>query len=220
MNRDELVDAMRTQTDLDDVDVTDQMAHMFLQEAFERTAAQRRQWPAYQSSWTITVPANTQSVALPVDVAEIASLRSNERLNNIDQSFAEEAYAGRSGRPGAYSIWGRQVYLWPKPTAETTISIRGWRLPNYAWLGDTAQEVDLDERLHMAVLHYAVSLVYAQQEDAELETQYMRRWQLVMEDMAKDIDRPPTYRPIVLNGGEHQGFGPQTLNQRFGFDSL
>lgn len=220
MNRDELVSAMRAQTDLDDVDVTDQMAYMFLQEAFERTAAQRRQWPAYQSSWTVTVPADTQAVDLPVDIAEIASLRSTERLNHIDQSFAEEAYGARTGRPGAYSIWGRQLYLWPKPSVETSISIRGWRLPSYVWLGDTAEELDLDERLHMPVLHYAVALVYAQQEDSELESQYMRRWQLSVEEMAKDVDRPPTYRPIVLNGGEHQGFGPQTLNQRFGFDSL
>ena len=166
------------------------------------------------------MPAATQAVDLPVDIAEIASLRSTERLNHIDQSFAEEAYGARTGRPGAYSIWGRQLYLWPKPSVESSISIRGWRLPSYVWLGDTAEELDLDERLHMPVLHYAVALVYAQQEDSELESQYMRRWQLSVEEMAKDVDRPPTYRPIVLNGGEHQGFGPQTLNQRFGFDSL
>ena len=220
MKRDEFVSAMRDQTDLDSVDVPDQMAWMFLREAFERTTAQRRQWPSYQATWDLEFPAREASMVLPDDVNEIASLRTSLRLNLVDFNFAEESYGDRFGKPRLYSVWGSELFLWPKPSQDETVSIRGWRKPDYLWLADPAMEADLDERLHLCLLHYAVSLVYAQQEDMELENQYMRRWSQTVEDAASDVDRPPTYRPIVLNGGEDQGIQAPTLSMRYGFDAL
>ena len=221
MHRNDLRKAVRDQTDLDDSDVPDSMCDMFLREAFERTAAQRRQWPSYQASWVLEFPGRAASVTLPTDVNEITSLRTeSKRINLIDFNFAEEMYGDRFGLPHAYSLWGRELYLWPKPAQDETLTLRGWRLPDYSWLDDNALEVDLDERLHLCVLHYAIALVYAQQEDPEFENQYMMRWSRTLEDIAKDVDRPPTYRPVVLNGGEDQGIQAPTLYARYGFDAL
>jgi hypothetical protein len=223
MNRNEFVAAIRSQTDLDAADVSDLTAHTYLQEAFERTTAQRRHWPSYESVWSYSVEANDASVTLATDVAEIASVMSsaaNQRLSYIDHDFAEEAYSRPFGRTSAFSIWGGKMFLWPGSNSATTLTVRGWRRPSYSWLSDTALEADLDERLHSPLLHYAVALVYAQQEDLELESQYMRRWSAGVEDAARDIVRPPSYRPIVLNGGERQGMGRSSFDTRLGFDSL
>ena len=223
MNRNEFVSAMRQQTDLDEVDLSDSMAYMFLQEGFERTTAQRRHWPFYESVWSYSVAADDASLVLGTEVAEIASVMSSavsQRLSYVDHDFAEQAYSRPFGQTAAFSIWGGKMFLWPGSNSATTLTVRGWRRPLYSWLTDTALEADLDERLHSPLLHYATALVYAQQEDLELESQYMRRWSAGVEDAAKDIVRPPTYRPIVLNGGEGQNMGRSSLGTRLGFDTL
>jgi hypothetical protein len=222
MKRDELIDAMRFQTDLDDVDVPTFNATMFLTEAFERTAAQGRHWPSYQTTWHYTVPVDTATVALDADTAEITSVMSSvssHRLLSADHDFAEESFRSRSGRTSNFSVWGTDLYLWPRPSVETVLTVRGYRHPDDTWLSDPAIDIDLDSRLHLPLLHYAVGLIYAQQEDELLENQYMRRWSQSVEDYKKAILRPSTYRPIVLNGGEDQHLNVATWSN-VGFDNL
>lgn len=223
MKRDELVEAIWVQTDLDDVDVPAAHAHMFLTEAFERTAAQGRHWPNYQTTWSYTVPADESTVALDATTAEITSVVSSitsRRLASADHDFAEESFGTRGGATSCFSVWGTDLYLWPSPTVEVGLTVRGYRHPDAAWLTDPALEVDLDSRLHLPLFHYAVALVYAQQEDEQLENQYMRRWSQAVKDYSKAILRPSTYRPIVLNGGENQNFNGASFTQRIGFDTL
>ena len=189
MKRDDLIEAMWFQTDLDDVDVPVFNAKMFLTEAFERTAAVERHWPLYETVWTYNVTAGDATVALDADTS--------------------------------FSVWGQQLYLWPVPSSDTVLTVRGWRKPDPTWIEDPALEVDLDSRLHLPLLHYGIALVYAQQEDGELENQYMRRWAQSIADLKKDILRPSTYRPVVLNGGEDQHlYGGRSTWSRVGFDNL
>tara|TARA_R110000772_G_scaffold75944_11_gene164477 strand:- start:618 stop:1292 length:675 start_codon:yes stop_codon:yes gene_type:complete len=224
MKRDDLIEAMWFQTDLDDVDVPVFNAKMFLTEAFERTAAVERHWPLYETVWTYNVTAGSPTVALDADTSEISAIMSDVtgyRLSSADHSFAEESYLGRTGRTSAFSVWGQQLYLWPVPSSDTVLTVRGWRKPDPTWIEDPALEVDLDSRLHLPLLHYGIALVYAQQEDGELENQYMRRWAQSIADLKKDILRPSTYRPVVLNGGEDQHlYGGRSTWSRVGFDNL
>ena len=223
MKRDDLIDAIWYQTDLDDVDVPVFNAKMFLTEAFDRTASVERHWPFYETVWSYVVPADSASVALDVNTSEISAIMSeitNQRLSSADHSFAEESFGSRSGRTSCFSVWGQQLYVWPRPSVDTTLSVRGWRKPNPAWIEDPALEVDLDSRLHLPLLHYAVAMVYAQQEDSELENQYMRRWAQSITDFKKDILRPSTYRPVVLNGGEDQSLYGRSTWARLNFDNI
>ncbi len=223
MKRDDLIEAIWFQTDLDDVDVPVFNAKMFLTEAFRRTAAVERHWPLYETVWTYTVPADSVSVTLDADTSEISAILSDVtglRLASADHSYAEESFGSRSGRTSSFSVWGQELYLWPRPSVETVLTVRGWRKPDVSWIEDPGLDVDLDDRLHLPLLHYSVALVYAQQEDTELENQYMRRWAATIQDFKKDILRPQTYRPVVLNGGEDQHlFGP-SRGARLSFDSL
>lgn len=223
MKRDDLIGAMWFQTDLDDVDVPVFNAKMFLTEAFERTAAVERHWPLYETVWSYTVSAGATSVSLEANTSEISAIMSSVtslRLASVDHSFAEESFSGRSGKAQSFSIWGQELYLWPVPSSETVLTVRGWRKPDPTWIEDPALEVDLDSRLHLPLLHYAVALVYAQQEDGELENQYMRRWAQSINDLKKDILRPSTYRPVVLNGGESQNINGRASWSRLSFDNL
>ena len=81
--------------------------------------------------------------------------------------------------------------------------LRGYRKP-LNWIGDgtnPAAVVDADERLHQLLVHYAIALAYAQQEDDVLEDVYMKRWQNNLNTHRHAIMQPSYSRPLVLSGG-------------------
>jgi len=208
MKRDELVDAIRLQTDLDEQDVPLGTATLFLTEAFYRTAALSRRWKLYEADWSYTIAEDAESLTLDSDIGEIRSVvvtDSNTRLIYADHDLVKETasqYAASS--PLFFSLWAGEMYIWPTVDADTAIGVSGYRKADIAWLSDPALEADLDPRLHIPLFHYAVSLAYAQQEDPELEMQYLQRWQVQVNEFKDDILKPHMYAPIVLNGGMDQ----------------
>lgn len=204
MKRDELIDAIRAQVDLDEEELPTATAVMFLREAFDRTAAGERRWPLYQSDWEYVVAADTGYVTYDPSLAEIATIQDadGKRLIFADHDLISSAVGFTSTR--YFSVWGGKLYLWSPPLDDMTIYVSGYRKPNYDWLSNTALEVDLDERLHVALFHYGVALAYAQQEDPELETMYMRRWAAIVNEVKPNIMKAGSYRPVVMNGGLDQ----------------
>ena len=78
----------------------------------------------------------------------------------------------------------------------------GFRRP-IDWIAAGPSAVpDCDERLHRAFAHYAVALAYAQQEDVELENDYMGRWLRDVEMARGAIMEPLRDRPLIM--GPHR----------------
>lgn len=204
MKRDQLVTAIRTQLDLDEEDLPLVVAQTFLRDAFYRTAARERRWPSMESTWEYVITAGEQKATLASDTAEIKSvvdLSTVSRLAFADHDLIRDAKGYFSASATMFSLWAGDIYIWPSPPDDLTIEITGYRRPSTTWLDDPGLEVDLDERLHLPMMHYAIALAYAQQEDGELEQMYMNRWFSGLEDVHKDIMKAGVYRPIVLNGG-------------------
>lgn len=182
-------------------------ATMYLREAFDRTAARERRWPSYQQDWAYVVPAEDGNVTYDSTIAEIMSVYNSDtgqRLTFVDHDQIREIIGMAPAK--FFSLWGGKLWLWGAPDGDVNIEINGYRKPTYTWLSDPAREVDLDERLHSAIFHYAVSLTYAQQEDPELEQMYMRRWAAILGEVTGNVIRGQGYRPLVLNGGLNQSF--------------
>jgi hypothetical protein len=202
MTRDELIQAMRAQADLDEEDLADATAQMYLREAFHRTAALDRHWPTHEADWQY-VFGTSGSVTIDPRTAEVSSVVADltgKRLSVADHDLIKGA-TGLVGAPMFFSLWGGKLYVWPKPPPDTEITVSGYRRPNTDWLSSPGMQVDLDERLHLPMFHYAMSLVFAQLEDPEQESQYMQRWASGTRALRDDIMKAGSYRPIVLNGG-------------------
>lgn len=204
MNLSELRDAVRTQLDLDEDDISNATLDMYIREGYNRTIQLERRWPFFESTWSvtssgasITVPATTAGISSVVDVDN------NVRLIQIGTELAEDKFYGNvgEGTPQHFSWWGSTLTLYPTPSANTDYTIRGWRKPTDWVTAGAASEVDADERLHLPLFHYACSLAYAQLEDTELENTYMRRWAATTEQAHDDIMRPQHHEPLVFNGG-------------------
>lgn len=213
----ELREKVRSQTQTTNTELSDSEIDSWLQEAFNRTIAAQNQWPFFESTWNLTLVAGDSTVALPtspaVDHNGIMSLvdtESGDRLKMVDYAWAEDAYTGSTVSPVGYivyfSIWGDTIYLWPSPdfSENRTLRLRGFRRPA-DWIASGASaEPDCDERLHLALANYAISLAYAQQEDPELENVYMQRWQRDVEIAVRQIMEPAHHRPLMM--------GPRIIN--------
>ena len=206
MNLQELRDAVRIQIDFDEEDLPNSLVDQYLREAFHNTINSEGSWPFYQSSWDLIADDGDDRLERPSDLERVASLidvGSGERLWQINHDAAEDNMLGRggSGVPRMFSLWGNHIWLWPASNTERHYRLRGYRKPR-DWVGQGAGGVvDADERLHGLLVHYAVSRVYAQQEDDILEELYRRHWMAAVENARLAITRPDVGTPVILNGG-------------------
>jgi hypothetical protein len=206
MTRDELITAIRAQTDLDEEDLPLEAVIWYLREAFYRTAAVERRWPTHEADWEYIIAPEGGLATLAADTAEISAVQikgTTTRLIYADHDVMRTV-ENLGGTTYTFSLWGGKMYVWPAPSEDTTFVVSGYRKPSATWLNSPSVQVDLDERLHIPLLHYAVALAYAQQEDGELEDMYMRRWSQNVNEIRDSIMKGNVYRPIVLNGGLDQ----------------
>jgi hypothetical protein len=181
----------------------------FLQEAFNRTIAMENQWPFYEKTWGLEVPANSTYVELPGDANPPAFTGLFDPNNyGIDiellaHNVAQEVYAGNvtsSSRFFNYSIWNNKIHLWPQITYDEIrqLVLTGFR-KSVDWIAvGPDSEPDCDERLHRPLAHYAIALAYAQQEDEQLEANYMKRWELDVQAARSAIMEPSQDRPLIM----------------------
>jgi len=210
MNLQQLRDYIRVQLDMDEEELPDALLNSYLDEGFTRTIAMEPRWPFYETRWMVA-KIDGANIALPTDCdpAGIMSLQdavSGARLMQLGNEQAEDSFPGVPVSPGPcyYSIFGREIVLWPAMQdglGAHDYHLRGYRYSK-AWIpnGPTA-EPDCDPRLHQLLAHYAIALAYAQQEDEVLEDVYMKRWQASYIAAHSAVCQPRHHRPLIFNGG-------------------
>jgi hypothetical protein len=173
---------VRNHLEVDDEELPDSLLNVYLQDAFERTVALDNRWPRNEAVWSLSKVAGTMNVTMPPDmlgssIVSVLTHGGNRRLayhshENMEQSFTDN-YLVTTGDPASFSIWGREICLWPNPGLDVTydLQVRGYRQP--VWSDAAGTIPDIDPRLHPALAYYAMALAYAAQEDEILEGVYM-----------------------------------------------
>jgi hypothetical protein len=210
---DELRNFVRVQMDVDIEELPNSTIDDYLREAYDRTINTETRWPFFETTWPVSNTGGGVTIVIPLDcqTTNIMSLLASPPdsyqapLAMIDQELAEQQFSwkGTGAVPSYFSIWGGVMYLWPGPSEERVYVLRGFRKP-LDWIGDGTNPtavVDADERLHQLLVHYAIALAYAQQEDEILEDVYMKRWQNLINTQRRAIMQPAYNRPLVLSGG-------------------
>jgi len=201
-------DRVRMQLDVDSTELPDVHLDWFLQDGFDATIGVETTWPFYQVTSTIALVGGTGAYNLPTNWREIRAARIEDpdyQLVEVDHDSAETEWSepiAYSGNPIFWSLWASQIHLWPAPASSTTLYVRGYRNPT-DWLASGSNEMDCDKRLQPAVLMYALSRAYHQQEDEVLSADYMNQWAAKVESARADIMRERSFQPRVLNRGLH-----------------
>lgn len=210
---------IRNHLEMDEEELPDTLLNVYLEDAFERTMAYDNRWPRYETTWDVSQVPGTTSITLPPDlnrpsIMTVISQPDGYRLVMADPSNAEQVFLDgnstvHTGPPVYYSVWQNQMTLWPQPDQAVlpySLTVRAYRQP--VWDNAASAVPDLDERLHITLAYYAMSLVYAQQEDEILEGVYVARWQRDLSQQMKTILEAPHHRPLVLHGGAMIGGAP------------
>jgi len=211
VNLQQLRDYVRTQLDVDEEELPNPLLDAYFSEGFERTIALEVRWPFYETRWDVAYLPADGTVFMPADcdpagIMSLMDMATGVRLIQISNEAGEDNFVGGqsagSSTPASYSLYGREIILWPTPgTAERHYHLRGYRLSHDWLLGGAGAEPDCDPRLHILLAHYAIALAYAQQEDEVLENVYMTRWQNGFTTAHNAICRPRHHRPLVFNIG-------------------
>lgn len=210
---------VRNHLEMDDEELPDLLLNVYLQDAFDRTMAYDNRWPRYETVWSLSQVPGALDITLPPDlnrpsIMSVISVPDGYRLvmgspENLEQTFLNGNTTVHTGPPIYYSLWENKLTLWPQPEQAAlpySLSVRAYRQP--VWTNGSSDVPDLDDRLHVTLAYYAMSLVYAQQEDEILEGVYMARWQRDLSQQMKAILDAPHHRPLVLHGGATIGGVP------------
>lgn len=198
---------VRNHLEVDDEELPDDLLNVYLQDAFEKTIMRDNRWPRNEATWPVSKVIGETTAHLPDDLlipSIVTVLHGLQRLTYITAENAEtmfsQAAPPTTGTPVYYSIWGREMDLWPNPGTETSYDmvIRGYRQP--VWSNEASSIPDLDEKLHIALAYYAMSLSYSAQEDEILEGVHLARWDRDVQSAMRSILDPPRHRPLVMNG--------------------
>jgi hypothetical protein len=188
---------------MDSEELPNALLDSYLQEGYTRTISMENRWPFFETTWSVSSVGDTY-VPIPTDcntqqITAFTDLTTGYRLMQVAPELAEDNFiTGVSvTQPVYYTIWGDRITLWPHYSGDARdFLIRGYRYESNWMIGGAAAEVDADPRLHQLLVHYAIALCYAQQEDV-----YMKRWQATFAAAHNAICAPRHHRPLILNGG-------------------
>jgi len=196
--------AVRDRVELDDTDLPNDILDPFIQEGYDRVIQLETRWPFFETLWTLPMAATDTLFTLPPEVADLASIRTaTNRLVKVQFRDGEDFYsfAPTTGEPCHWAKLGRDIYVWPPPSATATMTLRGWRYPTDWIAAGATAAVDADERLHRPIVNFALSVVYAQQEDEVLSGVYLSMFERGA-GLARDaVMRAWTDETLILGQG-------------------
>lgn len=176
--------------DLSGVTVTDATWNDLLNEGYREMVAASPHWPFLESAdASLVVLANTSSVTLPANGWRVLSVQNATDTVPMDEleprRGAMDAYpdATTAGVPYRYRLFGNKLYVYPRPTVNTTLTVE--------YAGSPAQLSDGDSpvfpvQYHHAIKHYALEQALLADDEARAE-QYGARWRRTLEQMRTDL---------------------------------
>ena len=210
---------VHNQLEMDDEELPDALLDIYLQDAFDRTMAFDNRWPRYENTWDLSMVTGANTITLPSDlnrpsISSVIATHDGYKLamispGNAEQQFLNANQTVPTGTPIYYSLWQNLMTLWPAPFEDSlpfNVAVRAYRQP--VWTNGASVIPDMDDRLHITLAYFAISLVYAQQEDEILEGVYLARWQRDLSQQMKAILEAPHNRPLVMHGGAPVGGVP------------
>lgn len=204
-------DMVRSTLDFTSDDLPDSRLDVYIRDGFNKIINLQQRWPFFEGTYTLTTVAGQRSYALSsidTNLREVTSIVDSNsvgwRLEYRPHDELEAIFIGTLDspqRPVYFSLWGQSVNLWPKPDTVYNFVLRGYRKPTDWVSAGSGANVDCDDRLHYAIVLYALGRVYAEQEDPEMAQWYMGEFGSMTQNAIDNIMTSPTYLPLALNRG-------------------
>jgi len=194
MNFDVMMQVVRAQAQTDEVDAPDGLLGFYAQSACQDIESRVGQWPHRRETFThITVP------GIPNYAFETFSPNTMEYIvsatipDSVLWPMSRDEYrqmtrkTTTTGSPTHYMVDGPVVWLWPTPAAATQLSFSGYSsFPLWPVMESVTTEPPLPRGFDAAIVFFMMARYYQGQEDLELYQQYMRDYEVTVQNQ---IDR-------------------------------
>jgi hypothetical protein len=147
----------------------------------------------------------TIGASLTNGLREIQSLRTNDHvltfLGRDDGDIVYPLNSGQSGDVYYWSFWAETARLYPTPSANKTIYVRGYKNPTPFGVTsvDGTSPSDFPEPFHIVIATYAISRSYDQQEDPDMAVSYFQTFARELDNLRARYLDSPAPQPLVLN---------------------
>lgn len=201
---------VRSALDTDSTDVPDDLLDRWLIEGSDRIESFSDTWTFREVDEDFSVVAGTQSykirnpsrnAGISADIHRIEDLwgpfgalepRNHQRIR---AQYLSTTTA--TSTPRWYSIWADSLYLWPKPSANGTYYLSGYREPT-DWVGSAAAP-DFPDEFHELVAWWALSLGHAREGDPGMAAYYSDLFQSTLGSRAASYVTRGVEQPLILN---------------------
>lgn len=208
MTLNDIITKVREVTELDSTDVPTSVITMYVRDGYNRIIDLERRWTFLECKFSMTTTPNVGEYTIndftTDDIREVISIVDDEgtRLEFISYDEAEDLFLDVTTpikRPIMYSMWAGKIYLFPKPNAVYTATVRAYRYPE-DWVTNNAI-VDGPAAFDIPLVYYATSRIYQAQEELATAARYEQSFSDAISMARRDLTRPPSNSPVVFAGG-------------------
>lgn len=211
MSLNDIITKVREVTELDSTDVPTSVITMYIRDGYNQIINLERRWSFLECKFSMTTTANVNEYTIDDfttdDIREVISIVDDEgtRLEYISYDEAEDLFLDVTApikRPIMYSMWAGKIYLFPKPNAAYTATVRAYRYPS-DWV-TSGGNVDGPASFDIPLVYYAVSRIYQAQEELGTAAKYEQSFADAISMARRDLTRPPSNAPVVFAGGSRK----------------
>lgn len=212
----QMITYVRDHMDLGEDDLPNSLLVAWAREASMKIARAKHNWPflEWRCEFPVTNGTSLYSLTDVTDgtytVDEIVSVIGDTlRLHWISRDTAEQKFergTTSTGVPYWFSVWGNNLEFWPTPSADASLTIRGYRKPldwavNADGAGNLEATPDFPDEFHDAIRLYMLGCAFLQQEDVELANSHFQSYEDELNRLKKTFGESPHHGPFVIGGG-------------------
>lgn len=219
---------VRDHLDSDDVELPNSLIDRFIYDGSQKIEKYSRTWDFRAVEYMMTTVADQRTYDLdteaslisPAPLADITAIQGPSfELKPADHRRMRVRFpsnADSSGTPTWFSLWGRTLYLWPKPSTATAYTVIGYR-QGLDWIASNSSP-DFPDDLHQLIAWWALNRAYVFLDDPELADFYRQEFDRELRMRAREYLTAPDAEPLVINGGTDGG-GPAPFRARYDWEA-
>jgi hypothetical protein len=218
---------VRAHLDSDEDELPNSLVDRFIYNGSNRLEQYSRTWTFRAVEYTFTTIADTRTYDLdttsgltaPAPLSDVVALQGPSfELKPADHRAMRVRYpsnADSSGNPTWFTVWGRTLYLWPKPSTAIEYAVVGYR-HGLDWIS-TNSAPDFPDELHELIAWWALNRAYVFLDDPELGAFYRDEFDRELRIRARPYASAQDAQPLVVNGGT-EGGGPLPFRARYDWE--
>lgn len=196
-------------------DVADGVLDTYMDEGYNEIVSNRA-WPWGYALTPETLPLIVDQNEYTLDpkvkrILEVVEVEQRYPLTSVSQSdwARTQDSIDSTSRPVWYTFARNTLFLWPVPATTDSLDIYYYEHPLWGPADDDSPV--FDDAFHTAIVDWALTRLWEQEEDFEKADDYRSRFEVKMNRMGKFYNTEVGSRPMIYGGGQSGTAAPSSM---------